>query len=156
MEFKGNLTRLAGACAALAFGSTLLVGGASSAQAAPVYYQVHNANNSRLCLQLNISAGKGNVILGDCNRSASVVWTISGGIFRNPVSGHCLDGNGADVYTFPCNGGAYQQWSNSASPTYIKHAWSDKYLTARGIPGEEVAFATSTATSSRWVIEQLP
>jgi hypothetical protein len=156
VEFKGNLTRLAGAGAALAFGSTLLVGAASSAQATPVYYQVHNANNSAACLQVYISGSKGNIGLGNCDRSAKVVWTITGGIFRNPASGHCLDGNGTDVYTFPCNGGAYQDWTTSSgSPKYIRHTESGKYLSARGILGEEVGFESTTATTSRWVIEQL-
>ncbi|MFF1324944.1 RICIN domain-containing protein [Streptomyces chartreusis] len=154
MEFKGNLMRLAGAGAAIAFGSTLLVGGATSAQAAPVNYQVINGNSSNSCLQVNISGGKGNLVLGKCDRSAKQVWQIAGGIFRNPASGHCLDGNGADVYTFPCNGGAYQKWTTtSGSAKSIRHTQSGKYLDANGTVGAQVVFQPTIGTASRWVID---
>lgn len=156
MGLKGNFIRLAAAGAAVAFGSTLLVGGATSAQAAPVNYQVINGNSSNSCLQVNISGGKGNLVLGTCDRSAKQVWQISGGIFRNPASGHCLDGNGADVYTFPCNGGAYQKWTTtSGSPKSIKHNQSGKYLHASGKVGAEVVFQPTIGTASRWVIDQV-
>lgn len=158
MELKGHFIRLAGAGAAIAFGSTLLVGGATSAQAAaPVYYQVINGNSRNSCLQVvGTPTGKGNVVLGNCDRSAKQVWTITGGIFRNPASGHCLDGNGADVYTYPCNGGAYQKWTTtSGSPKSIRHDWSKKYLHADGIVGHEVVFRPTIGTASRWVIDQV-
>ncbi|MFF2851932.1 ricin-type beta-trefoil lectin domain protein [Streptomyces sp. NPDC058001] len=156
MELKGNVIRIAGAGAAIAFSSTLLVGTATSAQAAPVYYQVINGNSSNSCLQVNISGGKGNLVLGNCDRSAKQVWTIIGGIFRNPTSGHCLDGNGADVYTFPCNGGGFQKWTTtSGSPKSIKHNQSGKYLDANGKVGAEVVFKPTIATASRWVIDQV-
>ncbi|WP_434599928.1 RICIN domain-containing protein [Streptomyces sp. A5-4] len=158
MELKGRFIRLAGAGAAIAFGSTLLAGAPASAQAAaPVYYQVINANSRNSCLQVvDVPTGKGNLVLGNCDRSAKQVWTISGGIFRNPVSGHCLDGNGADVYTFPCNGGGYQQWTTtSGSPKSIKHNWSGKYLHANGLLGAQVVFQPTIGTASRWVIDQV-
>ncbi|MFE5096220.1 ricin-type beta-trefoil lectin domain protein [Streptomyces sp. NPDC056638] len=154
MELKGNFIRLAGASAAIAFGSTLLVGAATSAQAAPVNYQVINGNSSNSCLQVNISGGKGNLVLGNCDRSAKQVWQISGGIFRNPASGHCLDGNGADVYTFPCNGGEFQKWTTtSGSPKSIRHTQSGKYLDANGKAGAQVVFQSTIGTASRWVID---
>jgi hypothetical protein len=156
MELKGNLIRLAGAGAAIAFGATLLVGGETSAQAATPFYQVINGNSSNSCLQVNISAGKGNLVLGNCDRSAKQVWTITGGVFRNPASGHCLDGNGADVYTFPCNGGGFQKWTTtSGSPKSIKHNESGKYLDANGAVGAEVVFQPTIGTASRWVIDQV-
>ncbi|MFJ6572187.1 RICIN domain-containing protein [Streptomyces sp. NPDC091292] len=158
MELKGNLKRLAGTGAALAFSSTLLVGAGTSAQAAApvVYYQVINGNSSNSCLQVNVSGGKGNLVLGNCDRSAKQVWTIKGGIFRNPASNHCLDGNGADVYTFECNGGKYQKWTTtSGSPKSIQHDESKKYLHANGRVGAEVEFKPTIGTASRWVIDQV-
>ncbi|MCE6995370.1 RICIN domain-containing protein [Saccharothrix sp. S26] len=157
MGLKGKRIRLVGVGAAVAFGSTLLAGTATTAQAAPVYYQVINANGINSCLQVNISGGKGNLVLGNCDRSAKQVWTISGGIFRNPVSGHCLDGNGADVYTFPCNGGAYQKWTtiSSTSKKSIRHDWSGKFLDGNGALGANVVFQPSIETASRWVIDQV-
>ncbi|MER8000022.1 RICIN domain-containing protein [Streptomyces sp. NPDC095613] len=155
MELKGNLVRLAGAGAALAFGSALLVGAASPAQAA-ANYQVINGNSSNSCLQVNLSGGKGNVVLGRCDRSAKQVWQISGGVFRNPASRHCLDGNGADVYTLPCNDGPYQKWTTtSGHAKSIKHTWSGKYLHANGAVGDQVDFRPSAGTASRWVIDQV-
>jgi hypothetical protein len=154
MELKGYLNRLAGAGAAIAVGSALLVGGASSAQAASVNYQVINANSRNSCLQVNISGGKGNLVLGTCDRSAKQVWQIAGGVFRNPASGHCLDGNGADVYTFPCNGGQYQKWTTtSGSKKSIKHNQSGKYLDANGKVGAQVVFQPTIGTASRWVFD---
>ncbi|MFD3719066.1 ricin-type beta-trefoil lectin domain protein [Streptomyces sp. NPDC058674] len=157
MDRKGIFIRLAGAGAAIAFGSTLLVAAPASAQAAPVYYQVINANSRNSCLQLAIDpTGKGNLVLGTCDRSAKQVWTITGGIFRNPQSGHCLDGNGADVYTFPCNGGAYQKWTTtSGTKKSIKHDWSGKYLDANGRVGASVVFQPTIGTASRWVFDQV-
>ncbi|MFD3682292.1 ricin-type beta-trefoil lectin domain protein [Streptomyces sp. NPDC058613] len=159
MELKGQFSRLAGAGAAIAIGSTLLVGAPASAQAAaPVYYQVINANSSNSCLQvvMDVPAGKGNLVLGNCDRSAKQVWTITGGIFRNPQSGHCLDGNGADVYTFPCNGGAYQKWTTtSGTKKSIKHDWSGKYLDANGRVGASVVFQPTIGTASRWVFDRV-
>ncbi|WP_033441852.1 ricin-type beta-trefoil lectin domain protein [Saccharothrix sp. NRRL B-16314] len=160
MKLKANLRRLTSAGAAIAFGSTLLVGVATSAQAGQtaqaVYYQVRNANSTNSCLQVNITAGKGNLVLGNCDRSAKQVWTIVDRVWRNPVSNHCLDGNGADVYTFACNGGSYQLYNTSSgSPKYILHELSGKYLHARGFIGEEVVYAPSISTTSRWVIEQV-
>ncbi|MEV7867784.1 ricin-type beta-trefoil lectin domain protein [Streptomyces sp. NPDC088124] len=163
MGLKGTFTRFAGAGAALAFGSTLLAGAATSAQAAQTAqapqaanFQVINGNSSNSCLQVvNISAGKGNVTLGKCDRSAKQVWQISGGFFKNPASGHCLDGNGADVYTFKCNKGKYQKWTTtSGSPKQIKHDWSGKYLHGNGKVGSEVVFKPA-GQSSRWVIGQV-
>jgi hypothetical protein len=161
MERKGHFTRLAGAGAAIAFGSTLLDGAATPAQAAPVYYQVINGNSSNSCLQvsgvvLDDPADQGNIVLGNCDRSAKQVWTITGGIFRNPASGHCLDGNGADVYTYRCNAGGYQKWTTtSGSPKSIKHDWSGKYLHANGTVGAQVVFQPTIGTASRWVIDQV-
>jgi hypothetical protein len=154
MELRGSLIRLAGAGAAAVFGSALMVGAATSAQAAPVNYQVINGNSSNACLQVNISGGKGDLVLGTCDRSAKQVWQISGGVFRNPASGQCLDGNGADVYTYPCNGGAYQKWTTtSGSPKSIRHTQSGKYLDANGQVGAEVVFQPTIGTASRWVID---
>lgn len=154
MGLRTHLIRLAGAGAAVACGSTLLVGGATSAQAAAVNYQVINGNSSNSCLQVNISGGKGNLVLGTCDRSAKQVWQIAGGVFRNPASGHCLDGNGADVYTYPCNGGAYQKWTTtSGSPKSIRHDESGKYLDANGKVGARVVFQPTIGTASRWVID---
>ncbi|MFH8561896.1 RICIN domain-containing protein [Streptomyces sp. NPDC017988] len=157
MELKGHLARLAGAGAAIPFGSTLLVGGATPAQAAPVYYQVINGNSSNACLQVvDAQTGKGNLVLARCDRSAKQVWTISGGIFRNPASGHCLDGNGADVYSHPCNGGGYQKWTTtSGTAKSIKHNWSGKYLHADGDIGNQVVFRPTIETASRWVFDQV-
>jgi hypothetical protein len=159
MELKGHFIRLTGAGAAIAFGSTLLVGAATSAQAAPpVYYQVINGNSSNSCLQAVVPdpKAKGNVVLGNCDRSAKQVWTITGGIFRNPASGHCLDGNGADVYMYPCNGGPYQKWTTtSGSPKSIRHDWSTKYLHANGNVRDEVEFRPTIGTASRWVIDKV-
>ncbi|MFB7914645.1 ricin-type beta-trefoil lectin domain protein [Streptomyces sp. NPDC056061] len=156
MELRGNLVRLAGAGAAIAFTSTLLVGATASAQAAAVNYQVINGNSSNSCLQVNISGGKGNLVLGNCDRSAKQVWQISGGVFKNPASGHCLDGNGTDVYTYPCNGGAFQKWTTtSGSPKSIKHNQSGKYLDANGKVGAQVVFQPTIGTASRWVIDQV-
>ncbi|MFJ7059877.1 RICIN domain-containing protein [Streptomyces griseobrunneus] len=156
MELKNSLTRLAGVGAAIACGSTLLLGAATSAQSAPVNYQVINGNSRNSCLQVNISGGKGNLVLGTCDRSAKQVWQISGGVFRNPASGHCLDGNGADVYTFPCNAGQYQKWTTtSGSPKSIKHNQSGKYLDANGTVGAQVVFQPTIGTASRWVIDQV-
>ncbi|MER5351891.1 RICIN domain-containing protein [Kitasatospora sp. NPDC002551] len=151
MELKGNLVRIAGAGAAVALGSTLLVGGATPAHAV-TYYQVA-VYNTNSCLQVNASTVPGNVILGTCDRSAKQVWTISGGVFTNPASNHCLDGNGADVYTYPCNGGAYQKWTTtSGSPKSIRHTWSGKYLDASGRAGAEVGFQPTASAAARWVI----
>ncbi|NUT46978.1 MAG: hypothetical protein HOV94_06585 [Saccharothrix sp.] len=157
MELKAKLARLAGVGAAVAFGSSLLVGAATTAQAATVYYQVINGNSSNSCLQVvDVPTGKGNLVLGNCDRSAKQVWTITGGVFRNPASGHCLDGNGADVYTYPCNGGAYQKWTTtSGSPKSISHDWSGKYLHASGTVGAQVVFQPTIGTASRWVIDQV-
>ncbi|MEV7085203.1 ricin-type beta-trefoil lectin domain protein [Streptomyces sp. NPDC093085] len=164
MGLKETFTRLAGASAAIACGATLLAGGAASAQAAPaarapqaVNYQVANGNNRNACLQVsNTSGGKGDIVLGTCDRSAKQVWRIAGGVFSNPASGHCLDGNGADVYTHKCNGGKYQKWSTtSGSPKYIKHTESGRYLHASGKVGSEVGFQPTTGTSSRWVITKV-
>ncbi|MFJ6621361.1 RICIN domain-containing protein [Kitasatospora sp. NPDC091335] len=152
MESKGNVTRIAGAGAAIAFSSTLLVGGATPAHAV-TYYEVANANNTSACLQVDARTDPGNVVLGSCDRSAKQVWQISGGVFKNPASGHCLDGNGADVYTHPCNGGDYQKWTTtSGSPKSIKHNKSGKYLDANGTVGAEVGFQPTISTASRWVI----
>jgi len=154
VELKGHLVRLAGAGAAIVCGSTLLIGAATPAQAAPVNYQVINGNSSNSCLQVNISGGKGNLVLGTCDRSAKQVWQISGGVFRNPASNHCLDGNGTDVYTYPCNGGAYQLWTTtSGSPKSIQHKESGKYLDANGKVGAQVVFQPTIGTASRWVID---
>ncbi|WP_405796612.1 RICIN domain-containing protein [Streptomyces sp. NBC_01506] len=167
MELKGKLVRLAGAGAAMAFGSTLLVGAGTSAQAvetaeaarAPqaVNYQVINGNSRNSCLQVvNIVDDKGNVTLGKCDRSAKQVWQISGGFFKNPGSGHCLDGNGADVYTFRCNNGGYQKWTTtSGSPKQIKHNWSREYLDANGSVGAHAVFQPSAGTASRWVFDKV-
>ncbi|WIX77133.1 ricin-type beta-trefoil lectin domain protein [Amycolatopsis carbonis] len=153
MEFRGNRTRIAAAGAAVAFGSALLVAGATSAQAAG-NYQVINGNSSNSCLQVNISGGKGNLVLGTCDRSAKQVWRIAGGIFTNPASGQCLDGNGTDVYTYPCNGGAYQKWTTTgSSPTSIRHTQSGKYLDASGKVGAQVVFQSTIGLASRWVID---
>nr|WP_052477762.1 ricin-type beta-trefoil lectin domain protein [Kibdelosporangium sp. MJ126-NF4]CEL13817.1 hypothetical protein [Kibdelosporangium sp. MJ126-NF4]CTQ88185.1 hypothetical protein [Kibdelosporangium sp. MJ126-NF4] len=158
MKLKDNLTRLTGAVAAIAFGSTLLVGAASAAQAAaPVYYQVINGNSRNACLQvMDAQTGEGYLVLGVCDRSAKQVWTIINGVFRNPASGHCLDGNGAKVYTKPCNGGGYQQWTTTSdSPKSIKHEHSDKYLHGTGTVGSQVIFQRTIGEASRWVIDQV-
>ncbi|MEU5180694.1 RICIN domain-containing protein [Streptomyces longwoodensis] len=154
MELKASLTRFAGVGAALACGAALLAGGTAPARAAAVNYQVINGNSSNSCLQVNISGGKGDLVLGTCDRSAKQVWQISGGVFRNPASGHCLDANGADVYTFPCNGGAYQKWTTtSGSPKSIRHDWSGTYLDANGRVGATVGLQPTISTASRWVID---
>lgn len=167
MELKGNLVRLAGTGAAMVFGSTLLVGAAASAQAAQtasvrapqaVSYQVVNGNNSKACLQVtNAHTGTGTVSLGTCDRSAKQKWEISGGVFKNSATGHCLDGNGANVYTKPCNNGGYQKWTTtSGSPKYIRHTQSKgKYLHANGKVGDLAVFKTASGSSSRWVLGQL-
>lgn len=158
MARKGRLTRLAGAGAALALGSTLMVGAATTAQAAPVYYQVINGNSSNACLQVTAQTGEeGIVVLGTCDRSAKQVWQISGGVFRNPATGECLDGNGAKVYTLPCNGGLYQLWTttSSSNPKSIYHDWSGNYLNGSGVIGSQVNFQPTIGTASRWVIDQL-
>jgi hypothetical protein len=159
MGLKGHVIRLAGAGAAITLGSTVLVGAATSAQAAtPVYYQVINGNSSNSCLQAVVPDrnAQGNVVLGNCDRSAKQVWTIAGGIFRNPASGQCLDGNGADVYTLPCNAGDFQKWTTtSGSPKSIRHNWSGKYLHANGLVGAQVVFQPTIGTASRWVIDQV-
>jgi hypothetical protein len=51
------LTRLAGAGAALALGSTLMVGAATSAQAAVANYRVINGNSSDAYLQVTVKTG---------------------------------------------------------------------------------------------------
>jgi hypothetical protein len=158
MNVKKRPARLAGVAAAIAFGSTLLVGAATPAQAVPaVYYQVINGNSANSCLQVvDVPTGKGNLVLGNCDRSAKQVWTIVNGVWTNPASGHCLDGNGADVYTYPCNYGPYQHYTTtSGSPKYIRHSQSLKYLHANGIVGSHVVYAPTTGTSSRWVIDQV-
>ncbi|MDJ0460550.1 RICIN domain-containing protein [Streptomyces sp. H27-C3] len=159
MEDKKNFARLAGAGAALALGSTLLAGAPASAQAAaPVpIYQVKNANSSNSCLQVaNIASNKGNVNLGNCDRRASQVWTVIDGVFTNPKYKHCLDGNGADVYTGLCNDGTYQKWNTtSGSPKSIVHDVSQEWLHANGAVGDEVVFRDTKETASRWVITQV-
>ncbi|MFI5940773.1 RICIN domain-containing protein [Streptomyces uncialis] len=154
MELTGNLLRLAGAGAAIALSATPLVG-APSAQAAPVVnYQVVNGNSRNACLQVvNAHTRTGNVVLATCDRSAKQVWRIGGGIFRNPASNHCLDGNGTDVYTTRCNTDGYQKWkTTSGSPKYINQDRGGKYLHAAGRVGEHVVYKPSSGTSSRWVI----
>lgn len=159
MENKGKLARLAGAGAALAMGSTLLVGAPASAQAAartPIY-QVINGNSSNSCLQLEgTQVHEKNVVLGNCDRSAKQVWTIIDGVFENHQYDHCLDGNGADVYTKPCNDGEFQEWrTTSSSPKSIMHAQSLKWLHANGAVGAQVVFQPTKETASRWVIDQV-
>ncbi|MFE9400061.1 ricin-type beta-trefoil lectin domain protein [Streptomyces flavidovirens] len=158
MQNKKNFARLAGTGAALAMGSTLLAGAPASAQAAAVpIYQVINGNSSNSCLQVaNIASNKGNVVLGNCDRRASQVWTVIDGVFRNPQYKHCLDGNGADVYTGLCNGGTYQKWNTtSGSPKSILHVESQEWLHASGAVGAEVVFRDTKETASRWVIDQV-
>ncbi|MGW1976248.1 RICIN domain-containing protein [Streptomyces sp. NPDC001889] len=149
--------RLAGTGAAMAFGSALLVGAETSAQAAPVNYQVVNGNSRNACLQLvNVSADRKNLVLATCDRSAKQVWRIAGGVFSNPASGFCLDGDGADVYALRCNGGGYQKWTTtSGSPKSIRHNQSGRYLHADGEAGDQVVFKPTKATASRWVLDRL-
>lgn len=158
MELKGSLIRLAGAGAALALGSTLMVGAATSAQAAVTNYQVINGNSSNACLQVTAKTGEqGIVILGTCDRSAKQVWQIQGGVFRNPATNECLDGNGAEVYTLPCDStDAYQRWTTtSGSPKSISHDVSGHYLNGSGVVGSQVNFQPTIGTASRWVIDQV-
>lgn len=170
MEPKRSLTRLAGVGAAMAFGSTLLVGAATSAQAeqtqaqaqAPqaVLYQVINGNSRNACLQVvDIAHNKGNVTLGTCNGSARQKWEVIDGYFVNKAVSphHCLDGNGADVYTFECDfDNGFQKWTTtSGSPKSIRHSQSRKYLHANGNIGENAVFKPSIGTASRWVIERV-
>ncbi|MEU2732103.1 ricin-type beta-trefoil lectin domain protein [Streptomyces griseoviridis] len=158
MELKGHLARLAGAGAAGAFASTLLFGTTASAQAASspraVHYQVVNGNSRNACLQVVITqSGQGRLVLATCDRSAKQVWTIAGGVFKNPATNQCLDGDGSAVYTQRCNTDGYQQWTTtSGSRKYIRHVKSGNYLHAGGGIGDRVGFRPSTGTASRWVI----
>ncbi len=159
MELKGSLIRLAGAGAALALGSTVMVGAATSAQAAAVTnYEVINGNSSNACLQVTAKTGEqGIVVLGTCDRSAKQVWQIQGGVFRNPATNGCLDGNGAEVYTLPCDStDPYQKWTTtSGSPKSIRHVQSSYYLNGSGVVGSQVNFQPTIGTGSRWVIDQV-
>ncbi|MEW2411072.1 ricin-type beta-trefoil lectin domain protein [Streptomyces griseoviridis] len=150
MELKGLLARLAGAGAAGAFASSLLFGTTASAQTASspraVHYQVVNGNSRNACLQVVIT-------LATCDRSAKQVWTIAGGVFKNPATNQCLDGDGSAVYTQRCNTDGYQKWTTtSGSRKYIRHVKSGNYLHAGGGIGDRVGFRSSTGTASRWVI----
>ncbi|MFF8932003.1 hypothetical protein ACF1AO_32580 [Streptomyces longwoodensis] len=58
------------------------------------------------------------------------------------------------LYTFPCNGGAYQKWTTtSGSPKSIRHDWSGTYLDANGRVGATVGLQPTISTASRWVID---
>ena len=152
MEFRGIVRRLAGAGLVAAAGATLLVGGATGAQALPQPFEVLNGNAGNLCMDHHITSGKGRVFLGVCDGTASQQWHIAGGKFSN-ASGHCLDGNGGQVYTFPCQAGnPYQQWTTTAgNPKSIRHSQSGKYLHGNGNPNETLTFKPTLGTASRWV-----
>ncbi|KJK45809.1 hypothetical protein UK23_24825 [Lentzea aerocolonigenes] len=146
------LRRIAGAGAAAGFAATLLVGGAQGAQAAtPI--QIVNANTGNTCLTLKTIDGfKGQVTTANCQTgNESQVWVVAGGIIRSPRWGHCLDGNGADVYTFPCTANdEYQKWTTtSGDKKWIRHEWSKKYLNSSGSHNEHVGFTAQTS-ACRW------
>lgn len=157
MKCRGYLSRPVRAAATVAVGLTLLVGTAITAPALPVYYQVRSANWGSDCLQIDLwpEGDRGAVYMEGCNRSASQVWQIAGGVFRNPATGHCLDGNGTFVYTYPCNNGAYQKWTTtSGTKKYIRHNWSGHYLYTGAHADSDVLFDVN-GRASRFMIEQL-
>ncbi|MFG1807587.1 ricin-type beta-trefoil lectin domain protein [Streptomyces sp. NPDC049040] len=55
--------------------------------------------------------------LWDCNGGANQQWQVSGGGYRNPLSGRCLDdpgfstADGTRLDLWDCNGGINQQWT---------------------------------------------
>lgn len=151
MDLRGKLVRLAALGAAVLCGATLLVGGATAAQAAGRFIIV-NANSSNACLEVSVTGSKRNVVLKKCDKTNPFQqWTVDG-TFKNDVSGHCLDGNGADVYTMACNGGDYQKWTTtSGSPKSIGHPKSGKYLHGSGTIGTDAVFRDTIGTASRWV-----
>ncbi|MET7745519.1 ricin-type beta-trefoil lectin domain protein [Streptomyces sp. NPDC005385] len=79
--------------------------------------------------------------------------------FRNPLTNGCLDFNRVDrVRSFPCNGGAWQQWR--------VHVWADNTrrlqnvatgycLTYNGLGGDTVDAASvcDASTTESWYIQ---
>jgi len=41
----------------------------------------------------------------------ALVWSGECRRFANVATGRCLDTNGLEVFTYPCNGGSRQQWT---------------------------------------------
>ncbi|MEV6237266.1 RICIN domain-containing protein [Lentzea sp. NPDC051838] len=155
MEFKSMLRRVAGAGIATGFVATLLVGGAQGAQAAtPI--QIVNANTGTTCLTLKtIQDFKGAVTTATCDKdNPSMVWVVANGIIRNPKSGHCLDADGTNVYTFPCakpgEVNAWQLWNTtSGDKKWITHRTTQKDANSSGANNERV-YLKPREQASRW------
>jgi len=152
MEFKGIIRKVTGAGVAVGFVATLLVGGAQGAQAAtPI--QIINANTGTCLTLKTIDGFKGQVTTATCQAgNQSQIWVVAGGIIRSPKWGHCLDGNGADVYTYPCtDGNEWQKWTTtSGDKKWIRHERSGRYLHSSGNNNEHVVFKDQV-DSCRWI-----
>lgn len=152
MGYGRIVRRFAAAGVAAALGATLLTGATAMAEEEPEFI-IENGNSSWACLEMSSFGSKRNVVLKRCDGNAYQWWIVDGsGTFRNKTSGHCLDGNGADVYTMQCNGGAFQKWTTtSGEAKSIRHTQSGKYLHADGEYGSEVVFREGITNASRWV-----
>jgi hypothetical protein len=108
----------------------------------------------------------------DCNGSLAQIWQASGGSYKNPQSGRCVDDpagstvNGTQLQLFDCNGAAGQQWSApgggtgpTPAPTATPAPTSTGANIAQGKPvtcssientGTPCASAVDGNTGTRW------
>ncbi|BCY11437.1 glycoside hydrolase family 97 protein [Actinoplanes sp. L3-i22] len=67
--------------------------------------------------------------IGDCTSATDQKWTVNtDGSVVNRGTGRCLDANGTVVQTWPCNGGANQQWWRSPATGAFRGTGSGRCL----------------------------
>ncbi|MFI5839187.1 RICIN domain-containing protein [Catenuloplanes sp. NPDC051500] len=103
----------------------LFLAPASPAQAAPEYFQLHNAYNGKC-----IDADKGMIAhngtrlqLWDCHTGDNQAWYWDGDQLVNKASGRCLDADtqtaaypGTRVRLWDCSGAVQQKWWSESTP----------------------------------------